>query len=153
MQILKIQPPTTSDLDQPIISQKTTNSTNQESIPATPGSTTDTDRASQRWTKQTTPTTPNSNPYRRQHNRSAFHQRSLNSSGNSSTNRSLADSPKSSNHSFMKQTRSDTNLASSPISNNSTNSVQTKSNISLTSSGIIVTDYRQSTIMKRIVNP
>ncbi|CAF0900977.1 unnamed protein product [Rotaria sp. Silwood1] len=152
MQILKIQPSVTSDLDQSI-SQTMNNSISQESIPTTPGSATDMDRTSQIWIKRTVPITPNSNLYRRQHYRSALHQRSLNSSGESLTNRSLIDSPKSSNNSFIKQTRSNMNLSSSPISNNKTNLMQTNSNISLTPSGVIITDYRQSTMMKRIVNP
>ncbi|CAF3640527.1 unnamed protein product [Rotaria socialis] len=150
MQLLKIQPPVTSDLDQSI--SHTTNSSvnNQESIPTSPGSTTDMDRSSQIWIKRTVPITPNSGSYRRRHYRSTLHQHSLNSSGDSLTNRSSNDSPKSSNHSYMKQTRSDTNLSSSsPISINN----RAKSNISLTPSGVLVTDYRQTTTMKRIVNP
>ncbi|CAF3621280.1 unnamed protein product [Rotaria sordida] len=152
MQILKIQPSITSDLNQSI-SQTMNNSISHESIQTTPGSTTDIDRTNQIWIKRTVPVTPNSNLYRRQHYRSVLHQRSLNSSGESLTNRSLIDSPKSSNNSFIKQTRSDMNLSSSPISNNKINSIQTNSNISLTPSGVIVTDYRQSMMMKRIVNP
>ncbi|CAF3945868.1 unnamed protein product [Rotaria sp. Silwood2] len=147
MQILKIQPSIRSDSDQSI-SQTMNTSISHESIPTTPGSTTDNDRTSQIWIKRTVPITPNSNSYRRQHYRFALHQRSLNSSGESLTNRSFIDSPKSSNNSVIKHTRSDMNLSSSPISNNKTNS-----NISLTPSGVIVTDYRQSTMMKRIVNP
>jgi len=150
MQILKIQPPVISDFDQ-LIPQ----TINHETIQTTPGgsSTTDMDQTSQIWIKRTVPITPNSNFYRRQHYRSALHQRSLNSSGESLTNRSLNDSPRSGNNSFIKQTRSDTNLSSSPISMNKTSPIQTNSNISLTPSGVIVTDYRQSTMMKRIVNP
>ncbi|CAF2156161.1 unnamed protein product [Rotaria magnacalcarata] len=149
MQLLKIQPPVTSDLDQSI-SHATNSSVNQESIPTSPGSTTDMDRSSQIWIKRTVPITPNSGSYRRQHYRSTLHQHSLNSSGGSLTNRSSIDSPKSSNHSYMKQTRSDTNLSSSsPISINN----RAKSHISLTPSGVLVTDYRQTTTMKRIVNP
>ncbi len=152
MELLKIQPPITSDLDQSI-TQTMNNSINHESIQITPGSTTDMDRTSQIWIKRTVPITPNSNSYRRQHYRSTLHQRSLNSSGDSLTNRSLIDSPKSGYNSFIKSTRSDTNLSSSPISNNKTSPIQTNSNISLTPSGVIVTDYRQSMMMKRIVNP
>ncbi len=152
MELLKIQPPITSDLDQSI-TQTMNNSINHESIQITPGSTTDMDRTSQIWIKRTVPITPNSNSYRRQHYRSTLHQRSLNSSGDSLTNRSLLDSPKSGNNSFIKSTRSDTNLSSSPISNNKTSPIQTNSNISLTPSGVIITDYRQSMMMKRIVNP
>lgn len=152
MGILKIQPPTTSDFD-PSITESMDNSMNHESIQTTPGSTTDIDRTSQIWIKRTVPITPNSNSYRRQHYRSALHQRSLNSSGDSLTNRSLMDSPKSANHSFMKSTRSNMNLSSSPISNNKTSPIQTNNNTSLTASGVMVTDYRQSVMMKRIVNP
>jgi hypothetical protein len=152
MELLKIQPPITSDLDQSI-TQTMNNSINHESIQITPGSTTDMDRTSQIWIKRTVPITPNSNSYRRQHYRSTLHQRSLNSSGDSLTNRSLIDSPKSGYNSFIKSTRSDTNLSSSPISNNKTSPIQTNSNISLTPSGVIITDYRQSMMMKRIVNP
>jgi hypothetical protein len=153
MQILKIQPPvTTNDLDQ-LINQTTNTSLNHESIQTTPGSITDNDQTSQIWIKRTVPITPNSNLYRRQHYRSALHQRSLNSSGESLTNRSFIDSPRSGNNSFMKQTRSDQNLSLSPISMNKTSPMQTNSNISLTPSGVVVTDYRQSMMMKRIVNP
>jgi len=152
MEILKISPPITSDLDQSI-TQTMNNSINHENIQTTPGSTTDIDRTSQIWIKRTVPITPNSNLYRRQHYRSALHQRSLNSSGDSLTNRSLIDSPKSGYNSYIKSARSDTNLSLSPISNNKTSPIQTNSNTSLTSSGVIVTDYRQSTMMKRIVNP
>jgi hypothetical protein len=53
----------------------------------------------------------------------------------------------------MKSTRSDQNLSLSPISMNKTSPMQTNSNISLTPSGVVVTDYRQSMMMKRIVNP
>jgi hypothetical protein len=144
MELLKIPPP---DLNQSCI-EPTNNSINHESIQTPPGSTNDIDQTSQIWIKRTVPITPNSNLYRRQHYRSTLHQRSLNSSGDSLTNRSSIDSPKSGNQCLMKSTRSDTNLSSSPISNNPTNS-----NISLTPSGVIVTDYRQSMMMKRIVNP
>ncbi len=144
MELLKIPPP---DLNQSFI-EPTNNSINHESIQTPPGSTNDIDQTSQIWIKRTVPITPNSNLYRRQHYRSTLHQRSLNSSGDSLTNRSSIDSPKSGNQCLMKSTRSDTNLSSSPISNNPTNS-----NISLTPSGVIVTDYRQSMMMKRIVNP
>jgi hypothetical protein len=153
MELLKIQPPITSDWDQSITQTMNNNAINHESIQTTPGSTTDIDRTSQIWIKRTVPITPNSNLYRRQHYRSTLHQRSLNSSGDSLTNRSLLDSPKSGNNSFIKSTRSDTNLSSSPISNNKTSPIQTNSNISLTPSGVIITDYRQSMMMKRIVNP
>jgi len=156
MQILKIQPPppqSTNDFDQSI-NQTMNNSINHENIPITPGSVTDNDRTNQIWIKRTVPVTPNSNLYRRQHYRSTLHQRSLNSSGESLTNRSLNDSPKSSNQSFMKSTRSDTNLLLSPISMNKTSPIQTNTNnLSLTPSGVLVTDYRQSMMMKRIVNP
>jgi hypothetical protein len=152
MEILKIPQPITSNFDQSI-TQTMNNSINHESIPTTPGSTTDIDRTCQIWIKRTVPITPNSNLYRRQHYRSALHQRSLNSSGDSLTNRSLIDSPKSGYNSYIKSARSDTNLSLSPISNNKTSPIQTNSNTSLTSSGVIVTDYRQSTMMKRIVNP
>ena len=150
MEILKIpQPPTTPDSNPSL----NNNSIIHESLPATPGSTTDPDRTSQIWIKRTVPITPNSNQYRRQHYRSALHQRSLNSSGDSLTNRSLIDSPKSANYSLMKSTRSDTNLSLSPMSNQTKSPIQNKSNVSLTSSGVLVTDYRQSMMMKRIVNP
>ncbi|UJR28616.1 hypothetical protein I4U23_009849 [Adineta vaga] len=149
MQILKIQPPILTNLDQSI-----PQSTNHENIQTTPVSNTnDVDQTNQIWIKRTVPITPNSNSYRRQHYRSALHQRSLNSSGDSLTNRSFYDSPKSANNSLMKSTRSDTNLSLSPISINKTSPIQTKTNLSLTPSGVLVTDYRQSTIMKRIVNP
>ena len=82
MQILKIQPPLSNDFDQSIC-QTMNNSINHESIPTTPGSTTDNDRTNQIWIKRTVPITPNSNLHRRQHYRSALHQRSLNSSGES----------------------------------------------------------------------
>jgi hypothetical protein len=148
MELLKIPPPPiTSDLNQSL-TEPMNNSINNESIQTTPGSTNDIDQTSQIWIKRTVPITPNSNLYRRQHYRSTLHQRSLNSSGDSLTNRSSIDSPKSGNQSLMKSTRSDMNLSSSPISNN-----QTNSNISLTPSGVIITDYRQSMMMKRIVNP
>jgi len=148
MELLKIPPPPiTSDLNQSL-TEPMNNSINNESIQTTPGSTNDIDQTSQIWIKRTVPITPNSNLYRRQHYRSTLHQRSLNSSGDSLTNRSSIDSPKSGNQSLMKSTRSDINLSSSPISNN-----QTNSNISLTPSGVIITDYRQSMMMKRIVNP
>ncbi|CAF1411026.1 unnamed protein product [Adineta steineri] len=149
MQLLKITPPVTTESDQ-FIPQ----TINHENIQTTPGSnSTDTNRTNQIWIKRTVPVTPNSNLHRRQYYRSALHQRSLNSSGDSLTNRSLIDSPKSSNGSFMKQTRSDTNLSLSPISINKSSPIQTHSNISLTPSGVLVTDYRQSMMMKRIVNP
>lgn len=149
MQILKIQPSTTSDLDQSI-SQTTNNSINQESIPTSPGSITENERTSQISNKGTVPLTPNSNSHHRQNYGSTVHQNSLNSSGVSSANRSSIESP-TSRKSFMKQTISDSNLASSPISMKyKTNS---KSNTSLTTSGVLVTDYRQSVMMKRIVNP
>jgi hypothetical protein len=148
MELLKIPPPPiTSDLNQSL-TEPMNNSINNESIQTTPGSTNDIDQTSQIWIKRTVPITPNSNLYRRQHYRSTLHQRSLNSSGDSLTNRSSIDSPKSGNQSLMKSTRSDMNLSSSPISNN-----QTNNNISLTPSGVIITDYRQSMVMKRIVNP
>jgi len=148
MELLKIPPPPiTSDLNQSL-TEPMNNSINNESIQTTPGSTNDIDQTSQIWIKRTVPITPNSNLYRRQHYRSTLHQRSLNSSGDSLTNRSSIDSPKSGNQSLMKSTRSDMNLSSSPISNN-----QTNNNISLTPSGVIITDYRQSMMMKRIVNP
>jgi hypothetical protein len=154
MQILKIRPPVTTDLDQSVSQAINVEHDHQ----TTPGSVTDIDRTSQIWIKRTVPITPNSNLYRRQHYRSALHQRSLNSSGESLTNRSFIDSPRSGNNSFMKQTRSDTNLSLSPISINKTSPIhsngnRTNSNISLTPSGVIVTDYRQSMMMKRIVNP
>lgn len=148
MEILKIpQPPTTPppNSNHPSINQ---NSIIHENLPTTPGSTTDVDQTSQIWIKRTVPITPNSHLYRRQHYRSALHQRSLNSSGDS-----LIESPKSGNHSLMKSTRSDTNLSLSPISNQTKSPIQTKSNVSLTSSGVLITDYRQSMMMKRIVNP
>lgn len=152
MELLKIPQPNSTNVDQSV-NQTMNNSVNLESIPTTPGGSTDVDRTSQIWIKRTVPITPNSNTYRRQHYRSTLHQRSLNSSGDSLTNRSLNDSPKSGNNSFIKSTRSDTNLSSSPMSNNKTSPVQTNNNISLTPSGVIITDYRQSMMMKRIVNP
>lgn len=148
MELLKIPLPTTPEHD-----PSTNNSINHETNPTTPGSATDDDRNNQIWIKRTVPISPNSHSYRRQHYRSALHQRSLNSSGDSLTNRSLIDSPKSANHSLIKSTRSDTNLSLSPMSNHTKSPVQTNSNVSLTSSGVLITDYRQSMMMKRIVNP
>lgn len=145
MQLLKIPMATTPEQD-----PSTNNSINHETNPTTPGSTTENDQTNQIWIKRTVPITPNSHSYRRQHYRSTLHQRSLNSSGDSLTNRSLIESP---NHSLIKSTRSDTNLSLSPMSNNTKSPVQIKSNVSLTSSGVLVTDYRQSMMMKRIVNP
>ena len=147
MEILKIQPANTSDIDQSI-SQTVNSSVNYETIQTTPDSTIDNDHTNQIWIKRTVPITANSNLYRRQHYRSALHQRSLNSSG-----KGLFDSSKNINNSFIKQTCSNNNLSSSPISNNKTNLLQLNSNISLMSSRVIVTDYRQSMLMKRIVNP
>ncbi|CAF1362187.1 unnamed protein product [Adineta ricciae] len=150
MEILKIRPTTLTNSDQSI-----PQNINHENLQATPGScnVTDVDRTSQIWIKRTVPITPTSNSYRRQHYRSALHQRSLNSSGDSLTNRSFTDSPKSTNNSFMKSTRSETNLSLSPISMNKTSPIQPNNNLSLTPSGVLVTDYRQSMVMKRIVNP
>jgi hypothetical protein len=144
MEILKIPQPS---LDQSF-HEPMNHSISHETIQTPPGSTNDIDQTSQIWIKRTVPVTPNSNLYRRQHYRSTLHQRSLNSSGDSFTNRSSIDSPKSINQSLMKSTRSDTNLSSSPISNH-----QTNSNVSLTPSGVMITDYRHSSTMKRIVNP
>lgn len=139
MKLLKIRPSASIDFN-----ETTDASLDQQTNPTTPGSTTELDQTSQIWIKRTVPITPTSNSGRRQHYRSTLHQRSLNSSGDSSMNRSLIESPRSGNTSFMKSTRSETNLSSSPLSNR---------NISLTPSGTIVTDYRQSSMMKRIVNP
>lgn len=141
MKLLKIQPSPSTEFNE------TTNSILDHQInPTSPGT-------SQIWTKRTVPVTPNSNFRHRQHYRSAYHQRSLNSSGDSSINRSLIESPRSGNTSFMKSTRSETNLSSPLSSNNKTSPMQNNRNISLTPSGTLVVDYRQSTAMKRIVNP
>jgi hypothetical protein len=155
---LKIQPATCSHVDHAL--PKTTGlCLHQESIPATPTSQTDANqRKNQSWSQRPAPITPNSNFFRRSHHRSTGHQRSLNSSGDSSINRSFMESPKSVNNSLMKSTRSDTNLSLSPISMNRMSPMRSnrnpmQSSASLTSSGTIVTDYRQSTAMKRIVNP
>jgi len=148
MQLLKIQPP-------PVVLATESDESGSPSMNVNNGNfmtprTTDTDWTSQIWIKRTVPVTPNSSFYRRPHYRSALHQHSLNSSGES-TNHSL-DSTKSTNK------RSDINISSSPTSssNNLSPPLRGKNNssiVSSTPSGVIVTDYRQTTTMKRIVNP
>ena len=148
MAILKIQPPALPTMDSSA-SYTAHSSPNYESVQTTPGSRTYPEQTSQIWIKRTVPVTPNSSSQQRLQYRSAAHQRSLNSSGSSAM-----DSPKSSNNSFMKQTRSDTNISSSPASSNRISPMRSNGNpTNLTPSGTIVTDYRQSTAMKRIVNP
>lgn len=152
LELLKIQPSKTSHSNE-IFSETMKNSSNQESIQSTPASQTDFDHHSnQVWNKRYSTMTPNSY-YSRQRN-----SRVLNSSGESLNNRSFNSSPKSGNQSFMKSTRSESNLFLSPVSMNKTSPTQsngnpTTKNISWTPSGVLVTDYRQSMTMKRIVNP
>lgn len=160
LKILKIQPTSNGNASSTLVLSEDRRTSNEETIATPPGSQSESDhRASQIWIKRSVPVTPNSNSPRRQHYRSTLHQRSLNSSGESYSNRSLVDSPKSGQHSLMKSARSDTNLSLSPLSMNKTSPIQshgktaTNTNISVTPSGTIVTDYRQSMTMKRIVNP
>ena len=126
--------------------------TNDETISTPAESQTDSEkRPNRNWTRRNVPLTPNSysNSSRRQNNRS------LNSSVDSFNNRSLMESPRSG---FMKSAHSETNLSLSPLSMNKTSPIQTfgkttTNKLSLTPAGTIVTDYRQSSAMKRIVNP
>ena len=148
MAILKIQPLVLPTKDSSA-SHTANSSPNDENVQRTPGHLSYPEQTNQTWIKRTVPVTPNSSSHQRQHYRSAVHQRSLNSSGSSAM-----DSPKSSNNSFMKQTRSDTNISSSPASNNRISPMRSNGNPThLTPSGTIVTDYRQTTTMKRMVNP
>lgn len=169
LQILKIQPKRNNDGDQ-MVSQALNNSSTQESNQTTPASQREYDhRPNQMRFKRSFPTTPNTKSYHYQQNRTMLPQRSLNSSGDSLHNRSFHDrnfhdrsfhdSPRIAYQNFNKPMRSDSNIHLSPASNKKTSPTQIHisptngTNTSGSSSNVVVTDYRQSMMMKRIVNP